>query len=90
MMVPDKPENQTLHVIDGEITIQTNSCNDRLSGAQFSLWGLPFLLNLYPEPVQWSGGKLMGRGGMEHWFQTRDHKNRLVNSHRLTYTYPEQ
>jgi len=48
MMVSDKPENRTIDLIEGEITVQTKSCNDQLSGAEFNMWGFSFLLNLYP------------------------------------------
>lgn len=89
MMVPDKPEQRTVTLTEGEITIQTNSCNGRLSGAQFNMWGFSFLLNLYPDTLKWSGGQLMRGAGLKHMFQTHDRKRRLVDSHLLTYTYPE-
>jgi len=30
----------------------------------------------------------MKAGGMKHWFQTYDDKNRLVKSHLISYAYP--
>jgi hypothetical protein len=88
MMVSDLPENRTVNLIEGEITIQTNSCNERLSGAQFDMWGMRFLLNLYPDTLKWNQGRLIRGAGMKHMFKTRDRKGRLIDSHLLTYTYP--
>lgn len=86
MMVSDQPENRTVNLMEGEMTIQTNSCNDRLSGAQFDMWGMKFLLNLYPDTLKWNQGRLIRGAGMKHMFQTRDHKQRLVDSHLVTFT----
>lgn len=87
LIVSDHPEQRTIDLIEGEITVQTETVNNRLSGARFDMWGLTFLLNLYPDELKVSGGRLMGRGGMAHKFQTHNDKGRLVLSHVLTYTY---
>ena len=69
-----------LNLADGRITITTQTMNDKLAGAKFALWGMPFFLNLVPEPIQLNLGKghLIGHG-MKHWFSTRDRKGRIVN-----------
>jgi hypothetical protein len=73
---------------DGHIHVTTKGLNGRLGGAQFNLWGLPFFLSLVREPISWVGGHLM-RGETKQWFCTWDRKNRRVNSHLMTFTYPK-
>ncbi len=77
---------ETLSIGDGHIHVTTKSLNDRLGAAEFRLWGLPFFLNLVPQPIRWEGGNLM-RGAMKQWFSTWDLKNRRVKSHLITFTY---
>ena len=87
LIVSDKPEERTIDLIEGKISIQTHTVNDRLSGATFDMWGMIYLLNLYPDELKVNGGKLLGRGGMDYKFHTHDDRGRLVLSHVLTYTY---
>ena len=87
LIVSDQPEQRTIDLMEGEITIQTETMNDRLSGARFNMWGLTYLLNLYPDELKVNGGQLLGRGGMDHKFQTNDDKRRWVLSHVLKYEY---
>jgi hypothetical protein len=72
----------------GWLHITAKSQNDRLVGAKFILWGVPFYLNLLPTQVMWDSATLM-RHGMKYWFQTGDDKGRNVKSHVLTFTYPK-
>jgi hypothetical protein len=73
---------------DGWLHITAKSQNDRLVGAKFILWGMPFYLSLLPAQVTWNSAALM-RHGMKHCFQTRDDKGRNVKSHLITFTYPK-
>jgi hypothetical protein len=73
---------------DGRIHVTTKSRDGRLAAAEFRLWGLPFFLSLVPEPVRWEGGHML-RGEHKQWFSIRDARNRLVNSHLVTFTYPK-
>jgi hypothetical protein len=58
-----------------KFNMTTQSFEGRLAGAKFSLWGMPFFLNLIPEPIQLNHGKGdMIRGGMNQWFTTKDDK----------------
>ena len=84
-------EGHNLNLMGGRINITTQSMNDKLAGAKFELWGMPFFLNLVPEPIQVNHGKghLLGRG-MKHWFNTRDRKGRMVKSHLMTYRYDKE
>jgi hypothetical protein len=72
----------------GWLHITAKSQNDRLVGGKFTLWGVPFYLNLLPTQIRWNEADLM-RHGMKHWFQTRDDKGRNVKSHLVTFTYPK-
>jgi len=84
----EKPEQRTVNLEESEITIVIETANERLSGATFNMWGLIFLLNLHPEErTMKHGGRLIGRSGMDHKFQTHDDKGRLVLSHVLKYEY---
>lgn len=74
---------------DGHIHMTTKSRDGRLGAAEFTLWGLRFLLSLIPEPIRWEGGTLM-RGEHKQWFNTWDRKKRRVNSHLMTFTYPKE
>jgi hypothetical protein len=74
---------------DKHIHLVTKSRNDILAGAEFKLWGLPFFLSLVPQPIRWEGGRLM-RGQHKQWFCTRDRKQRNVQSHLMTFTYPNE
>ena len=86
--VSDEPEQSTVNLMEGEITVQTETSNNRLSGASFDMWGMKFLLNLHPEErTAKNGGRLMGRGGMDCNFRTYDDKRRLVLSHVLKFAY---
>jgi hypothetical protein len=78
---------ENLDIGDGHIHVTTKDRDGRLAGAEFKLWGMPFFLSLVPEPVKWDGGRLM-RGEHKQWFSTWDRKNRRVNSHLMTFTYP--
>lgn len=72
-----------------KFNITTQSLDGKLAGARFRLWGMPFFLNITPEPIQLNHGKgHMIRGGMKQWFSTRDRKDREVPSHLMTFTYP--
>lgn len=73
---------------EGWLNVGPKTRDERLVGSKFTLWGVPFYLNLLPTPVTWDTAHLM-RQGMKYWFQTRDDKGRKVKSHLLTFTYPE-
>jgi hypothetical protein len=83
-------QGHNLNFASGRITITTQTMNDKLAGAKFELRGMPFFLNLVPEPIQVNHGKghLLGHG-MKQWFSTRDNKGRMVKSHLMTFTYPK-
>lgn len=71
-----------------KFNITTQSLDGTLAGAKFQLWGMPFFLNITPEPLQLNQGKgHMIRGGMKQWFTTKDDKGRDVPSHQLAFTY---
>ena len=70
------------------ITTKTRKADERLVGATFSLWGLPFYLNLISEPISWDSANLM-RHTVKMWFSTYDNKRRQVKSHRVTLKYPD-
>jgi hypothetical protein len=80
---------EKIDLLDGAIRLETQSVNDRLAGAKFELWGIPFVLSLYPEPIKWEGCHLI-RGELKQWFNTYDLKRRPVKSHLVTFTYPEE
>lgn len=83
--------NYNMTLGDGRITITTQTVNDKLGGAKFELWGLPFFLSLIEDTLQLNHGKgRMLRGGFDQWFNTRDRKSRPVKSHLLTYIYPKE
>lgn len=75
--------------LDGAIHLETQTLNDRLIGGKFELWGIPFVLSLFPEEIKWEGRNLI-RGELKQWFNTRDLKNREVKSHLVTFTYPKE
>lgn len=71
---------------EGDFSISTMRMGERLAGAEFSLWGVPFFLNLLSIPVPMHDAKLL-RHNIEHCFQTFDDKRRPVKSHTVTFTY---
>jgi hypothetical protein len=84
-------KGQKLDLVQGAMNVSTQSMNDKLAGAKFILWGIPFFLNLVPEAIQLNHGQgHLLRGGMKHWFSTWDKKNRPVKSHLVTFTYPKE
>ncbi|HEX5284126.1 MAG TPA: hypothetical protein VFW30_08400 [Bryocella sp.] len=84
-------------VTEGQLQTTVMSKDERLVGAHFMLWGIPFYLNLLPTQVTRDNLSLVlptnnvsfMRQGMKQVFSTRDDKNRDVKSHVLTFTYPE-
>lgn len=84
-------------VTEGWLQTTVMSKDERLVGAHFMLWGIPFYLNLLPTQVTKDNLSLVlptnnasfMRQGMKQVFSTRDDKNRDVKSHVLTFTYPE-
>jgi len=72
---------------DERIHLVTKSRNDILAAAEFRLWGLRFFLSLVQDQIRWEGGDLMR--GHKQWFCTRDRKQRMVQSHLMTFTYPK-
>ena len=85
-MVVEKGKQISMY--DDWVQITAKSQNDRLVGAKFILWGVPFYLSVLSTQVTWNSATLM-RHGMKHWFQTRDDKGRNVKSHLVTFTYPK-
>jgi len=81
-------DGDSAEIGDEHIHLVTKSRNDILAAAEFKLWGLPFFLSLVPEPIRRGGGHLM-RGQHKQWFCTRDRKQRPVQSHLMTFTYPK-
>lgn len=77
-----------LDLANGHIHLTTKGRDGGLAAAEFRLWGLPFFLSLVHEPIRWEGGHLL-RGEHKQWFSTWDLKNRRVNSHLVTFTYPK-
>src|ERR1017187_4370695 len=72
---------------EGDFSISTMRMGERLAGAEFSLWGVPFFLNLLSTPYPMHGAKLL-RHNIEYCFQTFDDKGRSVKSHLVKFTYP--
>jgi len=72
---------------EGELSIGTMRMGDRLAGAEFCLWGVPFFLNLLPTPFPMQGANLL-RHNIKHCFQTFDDKRRPVKSHVVKFFYP--
>lgn len=84
-------KGHTINLVRGAMNITTQSMNGKLAGAKFDLWGMPFFLNLMPEPIQLNHGQgHLLSGGTKCWFNTLDRKNREVKSHLLTFTYPKE
>ena len=72
---------------EGDLSISTMSMGERLAGAEFSLWGVPFFLNLLTTPFPMANAKLL-RHNISHCFQTFDDKRRSVKSHIVNFAYP--
>ena len=73
--------------VEGDLSIGRMRMGERLAGADFSLWGIPFLLNLLSSPFPMADARLL-RHNIEHCFQTFDDKGRPVKSHLIKFTYP--
>jgi len=72
---------------EGNFSISTMRKGERLAGAEFSLWGVPFFLNLLSTAIPLPDAKLV-RHNIEHCFQTFDDKQRPVKSHVVKFIYP--
>jgi hypothetical protein len=72
---------------EGDLSISTMRVGERLAGAEFSLWGVPFFLNLLATPYPIQGATLL-RHKIEHCFQTFDDKGCPVKSHIVKFIYP--
>lgn len=68
--------------------IETRGLNDKLCGATFDLWGLPYILHLIQQPLMMDD-QILIRGEHKQWFNTRDRRGREVHSHLMTFTYPK-
>jgi hypothetical protein len=44
-------KGRDVHMGGRKFNITTQSLNGKLAGARFHLWGMPFFLNLTPEPI---------------------------------------
>jgi hypothetical protein len=78
---------QVVNMEEGRVVIAALADGEHLTGAEFTLWGLPFLLNLLPTPVPSLNGNHLMKQNIEHWFKTRDDKGRMVNSHLVKFVY---
>jgi len=85
-MVAKTGERITLN--EGALSIGTTTDGDKLVAGRFTLWGVPFVLSILPEPINATNGATLMRRNMKHGFQTHDDKGRLVTSHFVTFTYP--
>lgn len=72
---------------EGDLSISTMRIGERLAGAEFSLWGIPFFLNLLSTPFPMDDAKFL-RHNIEHRFQTFDDRRRPVTSHLVKFKYP--
>lgn len=80
------------HVIDfheGAFSFCATTSGQQLVGGRFWLWGVPFYMSIYPDPIQENGAPMMRRQ-MTHWFQTWDDRRRQVKSHCVLFNYPKQ
>jgi hypothetical protein len=83
-------QGANIDVTEGWLSIGTTVDANRLVGADFLLWGVPFYLNLLPTlPPKANHDTHFMRRNVKQWYQTRDDKQRLVRSHLLTFTYPD-
>jgi hypothetical protein len=79
---------QEITLMEGAFSFSATTNAQQLVGGHLWLWGIPFYISIYPEPIKGSDGSPLMRMNMTHWFQTWDDKRRQVKSHCITFKYP--
>ena len=79
---------QVIDFVEGGFSFCATTKDQQLVGGKLWLWGVPFYISIYPEPVEADGAPMMRRN-MTHWFQTWDDKRRQVKSHCVLFNYPK-
>lgn len=89
LYIPAKAGSQ-VRAEEGRFQFTAVTYGGRLAAGKFLLWGCPFLLSVFPDPIPMSDGThLFGRNA-KYGFKTRDDRGREVVSHFVTFDYPDR
>lgn len=73
---------------EGAVRFTAVTNRERLVAGKFLLWGFPFVLSIFPDPIETNDGRYLMRHNVKHGFKTHDDKGREVVSHFVMFNYP--
>ena len=73
---------------EGAIRFTAVTNGNRLVAGKFLLWGFPFVMSIFPDPIQTNNGTHLMRHNVKEGFKTHDDKEREVVSHFVMFNYP--
>ena len=76
---------ETVAMYDG-VTVRALTECDRISAAEFTVFGYRFILSLVPEPVSEFAGSQLLQNEVKMWFRVPNRKGKMVRSHMIHIT----
>jgi hypothetical protein len=86
LYIPGKAGNSVTPQ-EGAIQFTAVTEGTRLVGGKFQLWGFPFLISIFPDPVRTNNGTDLFRHNVKYGFKAHDGKGREVISHFIRFKY---